>query len=428
MSAQQGQGTDQEHDTEQEQGMGAEAASRTGNSVSPAVEIERAARSMRSRRIRLIGGLCLLFLLIGAGWLGYWLFFLRFEESTDDAYVAGNLVRISPLVSGSVREILADNTLAVSAGQVLVRLDNTDAALALDRARADLADAVRQTRSLMSESDRLASVVELRKKELDKAQGDWARRINRKTAMSVSEEELSHARDNLEIARKALEVAEHSLQVNRMLLQDKPLHEQPQVLLRVHRLREAWLAFKRCEIRSPANGYVAKRAAQVGAYVTPGTPLMSVIPLGEVWVDANFKEVQLNRMRIGQPAVVEADIYGRSVKYKGVVLGFSAGTGSAFSLLPPENATGNWIKVVQRVPVKIVLDKEELANAPLLIGLSCSVHVRVSDSGGAMLSPLPSPDAVAGDPVYETKALDYDPGEINKEIEEIILANSSEAR
>ena len=387
-----------------------------------------AAKIARSGRVRLIGGLCLLFLLIGAAWLGYWLFFLRFEESTDDAYVAGNLVRISPLVSGSVKEILADNTQAVAAGQVLVRLDDTDAVLALERARSDLADAVRQVRSLMSESDRLAAVVTLRKKELDKAQGDLARRVNRKTAMSVSEEELSHARDNFAIARIALAVAEHGLQVNHTLLQDKPLQEQPQVLLRAQKLREAWLALKRCEIRSPVDGYVAKRSAQVGAYVTPGTPLMAVIPLGEVWVDANFKEVQLTRMRIGQPAVIEADIYGRSVKYKGEVLGFSAGTGSSFSLLPPENATGNWIKVVQRVPVKISLDKAELDKAPLLIGLSCTVHVKVGDSGGAMLSPLPPRGAADNAPVYSTTALEYDLGEINREIEAIILDNAAESQ
>ena len=174
------------------------------------------------------------------------------------------------------------------------------------------------------------------------------------------------------------------------------------------------------------DGYVAKRSAQVGAYVTPGTPLMAVIPLGEVWVDANFKEVQLTRMRIGQPAVIEADIYGRSVKYKGEVLGFSAGTGSSFSLLPPENATGNWIKVVQRVPVKISLDKAELGKAPLLIGLSCTVHVKVGDSNGAMLSPLPPQGTVENAPVYSTTALEYDLGEINKEVEAIIRDNAAE--
>ena len=360
------------------------------------------------------------------GLAGLLVFFLRFEESTDDAYVAGNLVRVSPLVSGSVEEILADNTEAVSAGQVLVRLDSTDAALALERARSSLADAVRQIRSLMSESDRLAAMVELRKRELAKAKGDLARRVNRKTAMAVSEEELSHARDDLAIAQSSLEAAEHSLQVNHMLLQGKSLREQPQVLLRAQMLREAWLAFKRCEIRSPVDGYVAKRSAQVGVYVTPGTPLMAVVPLGEVWVDANFKEVQLTRMRIGQPASIEADLYGRSVRYTGKVLGFSAGTGSSFSLLPPENATGNWIKVVQRVPVKIVLDKKELDKAPLLIGLSCTVHVKVADHGGVMLSPLPSKGAVENEPVYSTTVLEYDLKEINKEIEDIIRANAAE--
>ena len=418
----------QEQSSQQAQHPHQEPSGASPVSASPAAGVQYAAKIARSGRVRLIGGLCLLFLLIGTVWLGYWLFFLRFEESTDDAYVAGNLVRISPLVSGSIKEILADNTQAVSAGQVLARLDDTDARLALERARSDLADAVRQVRSLMSESDRLAAVVALRKKELDKAKGDLARRVNRKTAMSVSEEELSHARDNFAIAQIALDVAEHGLQVNHTLLQDKALREQPQVLLRAQKLRETWLALKRCEIRSPADGYVAKRSAQVGAYVTPGAPLMAVVPLGEVWVDANFKEVQLTRMRIGQPAVIEADIYGRSVKYKGEVLGFSAGTGSSFSLLPPENATGNWIKVVQRVPVKISLDKAELDKAPLLIGLSCTVHVKVGDSGGAMLSPLPPRGAADNAPVYSTTALEYDLGEINREIEAIILDNAAESQ
>ena len=278
----------------------------------------------------------------------------------------------------------------------------------------------------MSESDRLAAMVELRKGELAKAKGNLARRVNRKTAMAVSEEELSHARDDLVIAQSSLEAAEHSLRVNHMLLQGKSLREQPQVLLRAQMLREAWLAFKRCEIRSPVDGYVAKRSAQVGVYVTPGTPLMAVVPLGEVWVDANFKEVQLTRMRIGQPASIEADLYGRSVRYTGRILGFSAGTGSSFSLLPPENATGNWIKVVQRVPVKIVLDKKELAKAPLLIGLSCAVRVKVADHDGVMLSPLPPRDAIEHAPVYSTTALEYDLKEINKEIEDIIRANAAE--
>jgi membrane fusion protein (multidrug efflux system) len=394
----------------------------------------------RSGRARAIGGLLLFFSLAGAIWFGYWHLFLRMEESTDDAYVAGNLVRVSPQVSGSVREILADNTQRVRAGQTLLRLDETDADLALRRARAALAYAVRQTRSLMAESERLRSVVVLRRKELDKASGDYQRRRDRKTAMAVSEEELGHARDNLAIAGIALRVAEDDLQRNYLLLQDKKLEEQPSVRQCANQMREAWLALKRCEIKSPVDGHVARRTAQVGMHVVPGSALMAVVPLHEVWVDANFKEVQLARMRIGQTARIVADIYGGAVEYAGVITGFSAGTGSSFSLLPPENATGNWIKIVQRVPVKIALNSRDLEKAPLLVGLSCSAHIDVRDTGGVMLAatlPAAGPHADAGAeapapgaapetaPLFRTAALDQDFTEIDREIAAIIKDNAA---
>jgi membrane fusion protein (multidrug efflux system) len=392
----------------------------------------------RGGRVRAIGGLLLVFSLAGASLLGYWHFFLRMEESTDDAYVAGNLVRVSPQVSGSVREILADNTDRVRAGQALLRLDDTDADLALRRARAALAGAVRQTRSLMAESERLRSVVALRRKELDKAAGDYERRRDRKTAMAVSEEELGHARDNLAIAGIALRVAEDDLQRNYLLLQDKTLEEQPLVRQCANQMREAWLALKRCEIKSPVDGYVARRTAQVGMHVAPGAALMAVVPLHEVWVDANFKEVQLARMRIGQTARIVADIYGGAVEYAGVITGFSAGTGSSFSLLPPENATGNWIKIVQRVPVKIALNSQDLEKAPLLVGLSCSAHVDVRDAGGVMLAaPVPASGQHAGAeapapgaapetaPLFRTAALDQDFTEIDREIAAVIKSNAA---
>ncbi|MDL2316729.1 efflux RND transporter periplasmic adaptor subunit [Desulfovibrio sp. OttesenSCG-928-A18] len=367
--------------------------------------------------------LCLLFLLAGAGCFGYWWYFLRFEESTDDAYVAGNQVRVSPLVSGTVMEIFVDDTEGVGAGALLLRLDDTDARLAYDQARAALADAVRGCGSLMAESDRLASLVELRSVELARAQGDWDRREDRKTRLSVSDEEWSHARDNLAIARKALRVAEEDLRRQRLLLHDSPLHEQPQVLLAAEQLREAWLALRRCEIRSPVDGYVAKRSVQVGMRVTAGTPLMAVVPLDRLWVDANFKEVQLGRMRIGQPAKIKADMYGSSVIYAGRVAGFSAGTGSSFSLLPPENATGNWIKVVQRVPVRIEFEPEAFAARPLLVGLSCTVYVDVSDEGGSMRIAPSGADSESA-PRFATSVPAYDMTEINREIREIIDANA----
>ena len=391
-----------------------EAASFSADAVSAMVQ--------RSRRNRFLVRFCVFFLGIGLATACYWYFFLRFEVSTDNAYVAGNQVRISSQVAGSVAAIMADNSQAVQAGQVLVRLDDTDARLALDRARSALAETVRRTRSLMAESGRLASIVELRRQELVKARGDLERRQVRMRVMAVSEEDFSHARDNLAIAEVALQVARDDMQRNQLLLQATPLHEQPSVLLEAHRLRDAWLAWKRCEIKSPVDGYVARRTVQVGMQVTPATPLMVVVPLSEVWVDANFKERDLAHMRIGQPAIIHADIYGSSVRYNGIIVGFSAGTGSIFSLLPPENATGNWIKVVQRVPVKITLEQESLAKAPLLVGLSCSVQVNISDRSGSMLGIAVPQDT----PVFKTDSLEHDLAEINNEIDAIIVGHTGE--
>lgn len=384
--------------------------------------LDRTAENRHKSRSRALSILTVVFLLAGIGSGLYWFFVWRFEESTDNAYVAGNQVRISSQVTGDVAAIFFDNNNAVRTGQVLLRLDATDAELALQRARSSLADAVRQIRSLMAESDRLASQVELRRKELEKARGDYERRKKNRAGMAVSEEEMTHARDNLDIAALALEMAEHDRLRNFMLVQDTPLEEHPVVKRAAQSLREAWLTLQRCAIKSPVDGYVVKRSVQLGAHVTPGMPLMAVVPLNEIWVDANFKEVQLGAMRTGQPARVHADMYGKKILYEGMVQGFSAGTGSSFSLLPPENATGNWIKVVQRVPVKIVLKAGDVARNPLLLGLSCHVVVDIRDTGGTMLAEtLRQSDQ----PVLATDALEHDLAIINREINEIIQANAA---
>ncbi len=367
---------------------------------------------LRRRLIALTLGICLAGC---AAWLVYWNFSLRHSESTDDAYAAGNLVRISPQVPGMVKEILADNTQKVRAGQILVRLDERDALLALDRARVVLAEAVRQSESLMMETRRLEAVVEQNSIALEKAEGDLARRKNYKKGISISEEELIHARDSVRISRAALSIARLALRGNKALVKDSPLEEQPVVLAAANRLRQAWFDYKRCEVRSPVDGYVARRAAQPGMYAQPGAPLMAVVPLDSLWVDANFKEVQLREMRVGQKAVVHADIYGKAVAYEGTVAGFAPGTGSSFSLLPPENATGNWIKIIQRVPVKIVLDKAALEAAPLLVGLSCRVSVDIGDQSGPMLRQEEN-----GEPLLRAEGQDYDRAEIDAEISSII--------
>ncbi|MDR2124715.1 MAG: efflux RND transporter periplasmic adaptor subunit [Desulfovibrio sp.] len=394
----------------------------------------------RPRVLKLLAGI---FFLIGSGWFTYWFFFLSAFESTDDAYTAGNQIRISSQVTGNVQEILTDNTLPVKAGQLLVRLDDTDALLALERGRAALADTVRSTRRLILEADRLETVVALRQAELEKAAGDYRRRKNRKTAGAVSEEETAHALEDMRIAQKALEAARLECQSSRALVLRTPPAGQPAVRQKAQALREAWLAWKRCRIRSPADGYAARRTVQVGMHVTPGLPLMAVVPLHDIWVDANFKEAQLARMRAGQPVNIRTDLYGRSVSYRGEVVGFSAGTGSSFSLLPPENATGNWIKVVQRVPVKIRLNPDDLKKSPLLVGLSCFVEVEVNGVDGALLtyaSPsfenvgrVAEPAVSAKDgknavlpetPLFSTTVQVYDTTEIDGEIAEIIARNS----
>jgi Multidrug resistance efflux pump len=370
-------------------------------------------------RRRMLLGLLGFFLACGAFWAGYWHFFLAGVETTDNAYVAGNLVRISSRVAGNVAVLAADNHHTVAEGQVLLRLDDADARLALEKSKAALAEAVRQTASLMAEAVRLDAVISLREAELARAVGDLKRRRNQRTAMAVSEENLRHAEDDHAAALVRLREAREARAVNRALLRETALENQPSVVLAVNAVREAWLALERCTVKSPVSGIVARRAAQVGMRVSPETPLMAVVPLEGVWIDANFKEVQLAGMRIGQKATVKTDMYGGSVTYSGTVAGLSAGTGSSFSLLPPENATGNWIKVVQRVPVKIVLDAPQLAEHPLLVGLSCHVTVDVSDGSGPLLRTAETPG-----PIFETKALAHDMTAINEEIALIIAANS----
>jgi membrane fusion protein (multidrug efflux system) len=360
-----------------------------------------------------------LFLLAGLIWAGWWWFFSRPYETTDDAYVAGNQVRIAARTSGTVREILVDDTTVVRAGQALARLDQTDAALALAKAKSDLAATVRQAAGRLAQRDSLAALVEMRSRELEMNRGDYARRQRLKTGQSVTAEELERYREQTAISEAALAAARHELEVTSRLVGRGPLAERPEVLLAATRMREAWLALDRCEIRSPLAGQVARRTVQVGAQVTPQTPLMAVVPLDQVWVEANFKETQLARIKPGQRARIKADVYNGGVVHPARVSGLGAGTGSAFSLLPPENATGNWIKVVQRVPVRLALDPAALAEAPLRLGLSCLAEVLVGEMAEA--GPEPEP------PVFEAAALSPDLRPLQEEIAGLIAANSGGA-
>ena len=344
------------------------------------------APSTRSRRWLWLGavlGVCL----TGAAVYGaYWGQVLRYHQKTDDAYVGGNVVQITPQISGTVVAIGADDTQFVKAGQSLVRLDQADARVALDQSEAELARTVRDVRNLFATSAQLAAAVQLRQTDLAAAESDLARRQRLGASGAVSGEELQHATDAVKAAQAGLLAADEQLAANRARVDGTTLKDHPQVRDAAAAVRNAYLTLARTELPAPVSGFVARRNVQLGQRVSPGAPLMAVVPLDQVWVDANFKEPQLARMRVGQPVTLTADLYGGHVVYHGTVAGFGAGTGAAFSLLPAQNATGNWIKIVQRVPVRIALDPHEIAAHPLQIGLSMKADVDVrGGSDGARL-------------------------------------------
>ncbi|WP_042299157.1 EmrA/EmrK family multidrug efflux transporter periplasmic adaptor subunit [Paraburkholderia kururiensis] len=369
------------------------------------------------KRKRLMTLLVVVILIAAVAYGLYYFLDARFHESTDDAYVNGNVVQITPQVTGTVIAVNADDTQTVKAGDPLVVLDPADARVALEQAEANLAQTVRQVRGLFADDSQYEAQVAQRESDLKRAQDDLHRRMQVAQTGAVSQEEISHARDAVASAQAALNAAGQQLAANRALTSNTTISTHPNVMAAAAKVRDAYLANARNVLPAPVDGYVAKRSVQVGQRVSPGTPLMSVVPLNAVWVDANFKEVQLNHMRIGQPVEMTADIYGSSVVYHGKVVGFSAGTGSAFSLLPAQNATGNWIKVVQRLPVRVEIDPADLAKHPLRIGLSMQVDVTVKDESGGQLGN-------AQNTVYQTNVFDHYGADADAEIARIIAQNA----
>ncbi|GAA3907449.1 multidrug efflux MFS transporter periplasmic adaptor subunit EmrA [Gibbsiella dentisursi] len=363
--------------------------------------------------------LTVIFVVIGVAYLVYWFLVLRHHQETDDAYVAGNQVQIMAQVSGSVNRINFDNTDLVKQGDVLVTLDPTDAQQAFERARTGLANAVRQTRQLIINGKQYQANITLRQADLSKAENDLKRRVVLGNVDAIGREELQHARDAVTSAKAALEVATQQYNANQAMVLNTPLEQQPAVQQAAAQVRDAWLALQRTQVISPITGYVSRRSVQVGAQIAAGSPLMAVVPADHVWVDANFKETQIANMRIGQSATVVSDVYGDDVVYNGKVVGIDMGTGSAFSLLPAQNASGNWIKVVQRLPVRIELDAKQVAEHPLRIGLSTLVKVDTTDQAGRMLA-----DVVRDTPRYQSDALALDLAPVNQIIAEIIHANA----
>ncbi|UUX95806.1 efflux RND transporter periplasmic adaptor subunit [Aquabacterium sp. J223] len=394
------------------------------------------AHERHPRRRQALGAVAAAMLLGGAAYGAYWALVLNHFERTDNAYVQGNIVQITPQVGGTVLAIGADDTDFVKAGQTLVRLDTADAQVALDQAEAQLAQTVREVRTLYANNAALRAQVALRQADAARAQADLARAqddVSRRAPLvatgAVGQEEFNHAnaqltaaRSGVQAAQSAVAAAKEQLLSAESLTDNTSVEQHPNVQRAAARVREAYLALKRVDLPAPVDGYVAKRNVQLGQRVQAGAPLMTVVGLQDLWVDANFKESQLRQLRIGQPATLTADVYGEKVEYHGVVEGLGAGTGGAFSLLPAQNATGNWIKIVQRVPVRIALNREQVAAHPLRVGLSMEARVDVSNTDGKVLA-----DAPRRQPVAQTQVFDRLNRDADEEVRRIISAHGGRA-
>jgi membrane fusion protein (multidrug efflux system) len=346
----------------------------------PAPEIQSSSNRQKVLLIRVT----LIFLILGLLWFIYWSIFSRHYEYTDNAYVNGNIIPVTAQVAGTIISVEVNDTQYVKEGTTLVLLDEVDRKIALEQAKATLALVLRQTAQLYVKDKGLQATIDARQLNVKQASSDLKRRQQAIHIGGISQEELTHAQDNFNIANSLLTTALSEREANKVLISGTSIKMHPNVLQAIAGVRRAYLEFMRTTIKAPVSGYVSKRSAQVGQLIAPGTYLMAVVPLKDVWVDANFKEKQLQKIKTGQSVILKADIYGSSVIYHGRVAGFSGGTGSAFSLLPAQNATGNWIKVVQRLPVRIILDPKELQEHPLRIGLSMEVTVDTNSKPGTV--------------------------------------------
>jgi len=369
----------------------------------------------RNQRLLIVGAAVVIGVI---AYTAYYFVHSQYFEETDDAYVASDMVQINSEVSGTVISVGVDNTQQVSRGQTLIELDPADAQIAVASAEAELARSVRNVRALFSRSSGLKSVINARQIALQSARNDLQRRMKVAAEGGVSAEELQHSKDQVAQLEAALATSTEELETNNAQVENTTIANHPQVLAAAASLRQASLALKRTRIVAPVSGAVARRNVEIGSRIAAGTPLLAVVPLENAWVDANFKEVQLEHMRVGQPVEVHSDMYGKDVTYHGKIAGLGAGSGAAFALLPPQNASGNWIKIVQRVPVRIALDPKELAKNPLRLGLSMHVEVDMHNTDGSLVATQirTAPQQLVANGEHES--------ELNTRIADIIKNNS----
>ncbi len=376
---------------------------------SPAPIVAKVTPSKPAGRRGMMLRILLLVVVVGLiAWLLWYFLIGRWNESTDDAYVSGNVVQITPMIPGTVVSIGADDGALVREGQMLVQFDSSDSQAALAQTEAALARSVRQVRGLYNGIDSSQALLATRRVELERARADFARRQSLAGTGAVSAEELAHARDQLSAAEAALSVSTQKLATDSALVDNTGVATQPDVQAAAAQVRQAYLNNARAQIVAPVTGYVARRSVQLGQRVQPGSALMAVVPLEQAWVDANFKETQLKHMRLGQEVALHADIYGDGVDYRGRIVSLGIGTGSAFALLPAQNASGNWIKIVQRLPVRIALDPDEVRKHPLRIGLSMSADVNLHAQDGELLPSKPVEKPLLTTDVYAHQLQDAD--------------------
>lgn len=391
------------------------------NSEKVDAQQQSASHNARKRKRKvLLFSFTLFVLLISLIWIALYKYIFSLYEKTDDAYVTGNLVYITPKVAGTVINIHADNTDLVNEGDDLIRIDNTDFIISLDKRAAELGNTVRQLSQQYEKATQYDAIIAGKRVDLAKAQAEYERRKGLIHSRVISKEDFENARHSYESAQSSLESTLTEAKGTYALTAGVVLKQHPVLLQASTNYMEAWLNLQRATLRSPVSGYVAQRKAQVGMAVNAGTSLMAVVPLSEVWIEANFKETEISNIRIGQPVTIIADVYGSKVEYQGKVIGISAGTGSAFALLPPQNASGNWIKVVQRVPVKIALVKEELLKKPLLLGMSVLAKVSTEDRTGEVLS-----NTINREVIYTTTAFNEPMEQAEAAIAQIIEKNLS---
>lgn len=383
-------------------------------------------RKNHRKRNLWMGAIALFFLILGIIWFTYWIMIGRFYVSTDNAYIHGNLVYLTPQVRGIVKAIYAEDTSLVEEGQLIVSLDPTDYEIALEQNLANLGQTVRQVASLFENVQEQEANIELRQAQLDLALVELNNREALIASYAISKEEYEIYQTNVATAAAQLELAIATYASALSLIEGTTVYTHPQVLAQRAAVKEAYINLQRCNIVSPVTGFISKRSVQLGQEVATGDQLLLIVPLYDLWAEANFKETQLRNIRIGQPVTLTTDIYGSGVEYYGTVVGYQAGTGDAFALLPAQNASGNWIKIIQRLPIRISLDKRALEEHPLMIGLSLYTHVDVHDTSGKVLTTVP----VDGQPIYKTDVYNWDAAleSIEKTINKIIEENISNER